>query len=358
MPIIFKNLTSDQLQARLAPMGVTPRMARQIQVAVIRHGTLPETKPGLSVRLLEQVRQATVIPHLALLSKVVSPQDGFAKYLFSGDGPDVFEAVSIPLLHRPNDTKCIVCVSCQVGCALGCVFCATGRMGFRRNLAAWEIVDQVAKIRADSPHPVRGVVFMGMGEPMLNYDAVIQAARILSEPCGLAIAGKAITISTVGIIPGIRRFTAGGHSYRLVVSLTSADPSLRRTLMPVEQAHPLVDLMPALREYHAATGRRVTLAWTMLAGINTRAQDVRQLADLTQGLPIKLDLIDVNDPTGRFHPPSPEELAAFRDVLRATLKAPVARRYSGGQDISAACGMLAGKMSAGRYSVQTSLTAF
>jgi 23S rRNA (adenine2503-C2)-methyltransferase len=215
-------------------------------------------------------------------------------------------------------------------------------MGFRRNLAAWEIVDQVAKIRADSPHPVRGVVFMGMGEPMLNYDAVIQAARIMSEPCGLAIAGKAITISTAGIVPGIRRFTAEGHSYRLVVSLTSADPSLRRALMPVEQAHPLAELMPALREYHAATGRRVTLAWTMLAGVNTRAQDVRQLADLTRDLPIKLDLIDVNDPTGRFRPPSPEELAAFRDVLRTTLKAPVARRYSGGQDISAACGMLAG----------------
>ena len=130
----------------------------------------------------------------------------------------------IPLLHRPEDRKYVVCVSSQVGCALGCAFCATGRMGFRRNLATWEIVDQVVKIQADSPHPVRGVVFMGMGEPLLNYDAVIQAARILSEPCGMAIAGKAITISTVGIVPGIRRFTAERHPYRLVVSLTTADP--------------------------------------------------------------------------------------------------------------------------------------
>jgi len=343
MPIILKNLTADQLQARLAPLGVTPRMARQIQAAVLQRGTWLAPQPGLSARVLENVRRATVIPHLKLHSKVISPQDGFAKYLFSGDGPDLFEAVSIPLLHRANDAKCIVCVSCQAGCALGCAFCATGRMGFRRNLAAWEIVDQVAAIRADSPYPVRGVVFMGMGEPMLNYEAVIQAAHIMSEPCGLAIAGKAITISTAGIVPGIRRFTAEGHSYRLVVSLTSADPGLRRALMPVEQAHPLADIMPALREYHAATRRRVTLAWTMLAGINTRARDVRQLADLIGDLPVKLDLIDVNDPTGRFRPPSPEELAAFRDVLRTTLKAPVARRYSGGRDISAACGMLAGK---------------
>ncbi len=112
--------------------------------------------------------------------------------------------------------------------------------------------------------------------------------------------------------------------------------------MPVEQAHPLAVLIPALRGYHAATGRRVTLAWTMLAGINTRPRDVRQLAGLTRGLPIKLDLIDVNDPAGRFRPPSPEELAAFRDELRAVLKAPVARRYSGGRDIGAACGMLSG----------------
>ena len=177
-----------------------------------------------------------------MLEKIVSPQDGFAKYLFRGDGPEPFEAVRIPLLHRPDDLKYVVCVSSQVGCAMGCEFCATGRMGFRRNLAAWEIVDQVIKIQADSPHPVRGVVFMGMGEPMLNYDRVIQAARIFSESCGMAIGGKAITISTVGIVPGIRRFTAEGHIYRLVVSLNTADPIRRRELMPVEKAYPTPEL--------------------------------------------------------------------------------------------------------------------
>jgi 23S rRNA (adenine2503-C2)-methyltransferase len=215
-------------------------------------------------------------------------------------------------------------------------------MGFRRNLAAWEIVDQVIKIQADSPHPVRGVVFMGMGEPMLNYDRVIQAARILSEPCGLAIGGKAITISTAGIVPGIRRFTAEGHIYRLVVSLNTADPIRRRQLMPIEQTYPTSQLIAALRDYHQATGRRVILAWTMIAGVNTRSEDAAMLANLIEGLPVKLDLIDVNDPTGRFQPPSPDELAVFRDALSAELGVPVARRYSGGRDIQAACGMLAG----------------
>ena len=129
-------------------------------------------------------------------------------------------------------------------------------MGFRRNLATWEIVDQVMQVRDDSPHPVRGVVFMGMGEPMLNYDRVHAApAEILSEPCGLAIDAQAITISTVGIVPMIRRFTAERRPYRLIVSLTAADHAKRRRLLPVEETHPLPELMAAVRDYHAATGR-------------------------------------------------------------------------------------------------------
>jgi 23S rRNA (adenine2503-C2)-methyltransferase len=215
-------------------------------------------------------------------------------------------------------------------------------MGFGRNLAAWEIVDQVLKMQADSPHPIRGVVFMGMGEPLLNYDAVMTAIGILSEPCGMAIAAKAITLSTVGIIPSIRRFTAERHRARLVVSLTSADPLQRRELLPVERRNPTPDLIQALREYHAVSGQRVTLAWTMMSGVNVGEGDAQRLAELTSGLPIKLDLIDVNDPSGRFRPPSRAELHSFRDALRVKLGMPVARRYSGGLDIHAACGMLAG----------------
>jgi 23S rRNA (adenine2503-C2)-methyltransferase len=225
---------------------------------------------------------------------------------------------------------------------MGCDFCATGRIGFVRNLSAWEMVDSVVRIAVDSPHPVRGVVFMGMGEPMLNYDAVVRAARILSEPCGMAISSKSISISTAGVTPGVRRFTADRLPFRLVVSLTSADPSRRRRLMPVEEAYPLPELMDAVREYHRASRQRVVLAWPMISGFNTREEDAVRLADLVQGLPITLDLIDVNDAAGRFRPPSDEERGAFRDALRKHLRMPVVRRYSGGQDIRAGCGMLAG----------------
>ncbi len=342
-PLLFKDVTSTGLHERLAPLGVSARLARRLQAAVLRSGAIPDAMPEVPRRTLEAVRQAADIPRLTLLEKIASPADGFTKYLFRGAGSEPFEAVRIPLLHRLEDRKYIVCVSSQVGCAMGCVFCATGRMGFRRNLAAWEIVDQVIHIRDDSEHPVRGVVFMGMGEPLLNYDRVMQAAAVLSEPCGLAIEAKAITISTVGIVPMIRRFTAEQRPYRLIISLTSADPARRRELLPLEHVHPLPELMEAVREYHHATGRRVTLAWTLIRGVNTRPEDARLLAELTAGLPIQMDLIDVNDAEGLFLPPTDAERNAFHDALTAELGMPVVRRYSGGQDIRGGCGMLAGK---------------
>jgi 23S rRNA (adenine2503-C2)-methyltransferase len=347
MPILLKDFTTEELHTQLAPLGVPIQLTRRVQMAAIATGEIPQSIGGRWSRLLGVVREAACVPHLKLVERVVSPDDGFAKYLFEGDAPDRFEAVRIPLLHRPEDPKYIVCVSSQVGCALGCTFCATGRMGFRRNLETWEMVDQVVKVKADSPHPVGGVVFMGMGEPMLNYERVIRAARILSEPCGMAISRKAITLSTAGIVPGIRRFTAERQPFRLVVSLTAAEPDQRRTLMPIEAKYPLDELIDAIREYHASTGRRVTLAWTMISGVNTRPEDARALARLTAGLPIKLDLIDVNDATGRFQAPSDDERNAFRDSLRAELAMPVARRYSGGATIHAACGMLAAKEGGG-----------
>ena len=344
MPIPLKDATAEELHAALAPLGVSLRLARRLQAAAVRRDEIPESLPEVSAALLDRIRREVRLPRLELLDRRVSARDGFVKYLFRGEGPEPFEAVRIPLLHRAGNEKYVVCVSSQVGCAMGCAFCATGRMGFVRNLSAWEMVDQVVRVQADSERPVRGAVFMGMGEPMLNYEAVVRAARILSEPCGMAISAKAISISTAGVVPGIRRFAAERLPFRLIVSLTSADSARRRELMPVEEAHPLPELMAAIREYHAVSGRRATLAWTMISGFNVREEDAIQLAEMWRGMPMTLDLIDVNDAAGRFKPPSTEELAAFRDALRKHLRMPVARRYSGGQDIHAACGMLAGAL--------------
>lgn len=353
MNIILKNLTTQELYDQIKPFGASLYLARKIQSAALCRNEWLKSGPDISERILARVRKVGILPQLKILQRVESPKDGFVRYVFEGGfegeeegkgkGSGIFEAVRIPLLHRDDDRKYIVCVSSQIGCAMGCVFCRTGKMGFIRNLATWEIVDQVAQIARDSQYPVKGVVFMGMGEPLLNYDAVMKAAGILSEPCGMAISSKAITIGTSGVVPGIKRFIEDKKKYRLIVSLTSANPAARKKLMPVEGKWPTDILMESLREYHKQAKIRITLAWILVSGVNTSVMDAKELAMLTRGLPVKIDLIDVNDPEGVFIPPSTAELNSFRDALHRELGMPVARRYSGGADIGAACGMLAAK---------------
>jgi 23S rRNA (adenine2503-C2)-methyltransferase len=289
--------------------------------------------------VLDRVQASVRTPRLRVLDRCTDPADGFVKYLLElPDGKRV-EAVRIPIF----DTHHVVCVSSQVGCALACDFCATGALGFSRNLSPWEIVEQVLTIRDEAALPVRGVVFMGMGEPFLNYRAVIAAARILSAPAGAAIDGRAITISTAGWVPAIRRYTREGHPYRLAVSVTSAIPEKRGRVMPIEERFPLPELMDAVREHAAARRTRAMLAYVLIRGFNTGREDAEALARLVGSTRVKLDLIDVNDATGRYLPPEAGELSAFRDHLQV-LGCPVVRRYSGGKGAKAACGMLAGGM--------------
>ncbi len=293
---------------------------------------------------LEQVRRPVldaVLPRLDLrrlevVTRRTDPADGFVKYLFAlADGHRV-EAVRIPIF----DTHHVVCVSSQVGCPLTCDFCATGRLGYRRNLTPGEIVEQVLAIRDEADRPVRGVVFMGMGEPMLNYDGVVDAARILTAGAGVAIGGKRITVSTAGWVPAIRRYTADGHPWRLAVSLTSAIPEKRVQVMPIEARYPLPELWAATRDHALARKTRAMLAYVLIRGFNTGREDALALKRLVGDTPVMVDLIDVNDATGRYLPPTPEELERFRDHLQV-LGQPVVRRYSGGKQVEAACGMLA-----------------
>src|SRR5262249_44978513 len=205
--------------------------------------------------LLDGVGSATTAEPLCVLRRERGA-DGFVKYLFElHDGAQV-EAVRIPVpceaagadtsAYAGKEKKYIVCVSSQVGCALACAFCATGVLGFRRNLSAAEIVLQVLAIRGEADRPVGGVGFMGMGGPVLNYGEVTRAARTLCPPSGACIDARAITISTAGIVPQIRRFTAERHKFRLAVSLTHAVPGKRLPLMPIERTHPTEELVAAL----------------------------------------------------------------------------------------------------------------
>lgn len=283
------------------------------------------------------------LPRLDLERSITSPRDGFQKLLFRLPDGLAIESVLIPL-HRPGRVS--VCLSSQVGCAMGCTFCATARMTARRNLATWEIIDQWVQARdlaRMQGRKVTGAVFMGMGEPFLNYDRVLAAAELLRCPFGGMLAGKAITISTVGLVPEIDRFTAEGRRFRLAISLGAATDAGRAGLVPIASRTPVAEVMAAARRHAEARGGRVMLAYVCIGGVNCAEEDAEALAELIGETPVRLDLIDVTDPTGRFRPPAPDELARFRDALTRRLGQPVVRRYSGGADIQAACGTLAGE---------------
>jgi len=312
--------------------------ARRILGAVVGRGRTLREARNVRREVLDRAERLASAAELACEARV-DARDGFRRYLFAlADGARV-EAVRIPLF----DTHHTLCLSSQVGCALGCAFCATGRLGLRRNLASWEMVAQYLAVRKDSRLPVSGAVFMGQGEPFHNYDEVLRAAYVLCDPAGGRIDQRRISISTAGVVPMIRRYTAEGHRFRLCVSLNAAMPEKRAALMPVERGHPLGELVEAVRE-HAARRDRVTVEYVMMAGVNVGPEDAAALGRLFAGSRIRLNPIAVNDATGRFRPPTEEEWNAFRDALARELPGqPVVRRYSGGADEHAACGMLASR---------------
>ncbi len=343
--ILLKGYTAEQLSSVVGEAMLPPRIARKLQTMIFKRGinTLPDRLEHVARAKWDSVKEQLCFPDLEIIDRQTSSFDGFRKYLFRSHDGARFEAVRIPLLHRPGQEKYVVCVSTQVGCSVGCAFCATGRMGLKRNLETWEIVDQAFKIHLESNYPVRGIVFMGMGEPFLNYDNTVRAAQVFSDPCGMSIDGKSITVSTAGIVPMIRRFARERHPYRLITSLHAATDELRRELVPINQFYPLAAIISALKEYEAAKNRRVILAWTMIRGVNMSREQMRALRALVGDMRIILDLIPVNDNTGQFAKPSAEEIQDFVKIVAEELQCPMNVRYSGGEEVEGACGMLATK---------------
>jgi 23S rRNA (adenine2503-C2)-methyltransferase len=333
------HLAGQDSRALATRTGIALDDARRIVGAVIgRDRPLREAR-NVRREVLDRVEALATAGDLREVARV-DAKDGFRRYLFElPDGARV-ETVRIPLY----DTHHVVCLSSQAGCALACAFCATGALGLTRSLASWEIVRQLLHVRADSARPITGAVFMGQGEPFQNYDAVLDAAYALCDPSGARVDGRRISISTAGVVPAIRRYTAEGHKFRLCVSLNAAIPEKRRALMPVEKGFPLDELADAVRE-HAAHRGRVTIEYVMISGVNVGEEDAAALGALLAGIPVRLNPIAVNDASGRFRPPGEDEWNRFRDALARHLPGqPVVRRYSGGQDEHAACGMLASRM--------------
>ncbi len=343
------DLDPAALAQQFAHWGFKPSHAARVLRAFYSGDDLATASGrGLPQGLLEKLRAEFVSGAATLAARQVAG-DGTAKLLLRlGDGRTV-ESVLMPDFRADRAAGCL---SSQVGCAMGCDFCATTKTGFERNLTAGEIVEQFLALRREAQavgRKLQTVVFMGMGEPLLNLDAVLTAVRRLADNTLGALGWRQITVSTVGIVPGMDALTATGLNLHLAVSLHAPDDATRARLLPMGKRFPIADILAAADRFQARRGRPVTIQYCLLAGVNDTAEHARQLADLLGPRRMHVNLLRYN-PTGLSlrgltYEPSPDATAeAFAAVLRAR-KLVTHFRRSRGPDIDAACGQLQRRIS-------------
>ncbi|MBI1316903.1 23S rRNA (adenine(2503)-C(2))-methyltransferase RlmN [bacterium] len=341
-PKDLRRLSEEELRTYLESIGEPAYRARQIREWLWEKAARDiDSMTNLSRGLRQKLSQDFVLQP-ATFSKVQRSEDGTLKNAVRLHDGLVVESVLIP-----TSTRTTACVSSQVGCALDCQFCATARLKRQRNLSAGEIFDQVALIGEQSRsffgRPLSNIVFMGMGEPLLNYDEVLEAIRRITAPDGLGMAPRRITVSTVGLPKQIRRLALEPLGFGLAVSLHSAIDAKRSQIMPVNRTNPLSELMEALQEWYRLTGRRITFEYVVWKGFNDRLEDALALRDYCRKVPSKVNLIEYNaigDP--RFEQADPDSIQRYVEVLEADGTVVKIRR-SRGRDIDAACGQLANR---------------
>ncbi len=294
---------------------------------------------ALRRRLAEHFRFPPLVP----LASQTSQDGQTIKNLFQLEDGQAIEAVLMRYERRRT-----LCISTQVGCAMGCVFCATGQMGFRRHLTAGEIIAQVmyyARKLADEGERVTNIVIMGMGEPFHNYENTMKAIDRLNDPQGYNFGERRITISTVGLVPMIRRFTAERRQVNLAISLHAADDTLRSSLLPVNRKYSLEEVLQACRDYVRETHRRVTFEWALIQGVNDTPEQARRLASLLKGLLCHVNLIPLNPTRGYSGKATTAKRArAFQAILEQA-GIPTTIRLRRGIEIQAGCGQLTTRMS-------------
>ena len=328
-------MTLGQMQQLCAAEGFPKFTARQLcdwlyQKRADNFATMTNLSLAQRTRLAETAYIGREAPVRCQVSK-----DGTKKYLFEVIGGQHIEAVYIPDADRAT-----LCVSCQAGCRMGCRCCVTGQQGFHGNLAAGDILNQLFSIPEFSS--LTNVVFMGMGEPMDNLDAVLAATEVLTAPWGLGWSPKRITVSTVGIVPGLKRFIEESQCH-LAVSLHNPVATERLSLMPVQKAYPIGDVLGLLRQYDWSGQRRLSFEYTMFRGLNDDLAHAQKLVEALKGLDCRVNLIRFHEsPEAPYKTSMPTAIKVFQDYLNrhgvvCTLRA------SRGQDIDAACGLLAGR---------------
>ncbi len=339
----LRGLPRPAVEALVASLGERPYRARQLFRWLHRAGaaTLGDMTdvPRTLRDALAKVARLTTLERANEQRSV----DGTIKWTWRTRDGKLVESVYMPEADRKT-----LCVSSQVGCAVGCTFCLTGTMGLARNLEPGEIVDQVHRANrrllelgvADGPRPLTNLVFMGMGEPLANYANLRTALELLLSEDGPQFSHRHVTVSTSGLVPAMRRLGEEAP-VKLAVSLNATTDAQRDVLMPVNRRWPLAELMAACREFPMRNGRRITFEYVLLGGVNDTLEDAHRLADLVRGIPAKVNLIPYNaNPGLPYAAPAPERVVEFQEALAAR-KLTVVVRKNRGRDISAACGQLA-----------------
>ena len=330
----------EEIEAAIRSLDEHSYRARQIYAGIYRrllHSWDQFTDLGKQLRGKLEERYVIEYPPVA---KVFVSRDGTRRYLFDLEPGHSVEAVFIPEERR--DT---ICISTQVGCAVGCPFCATGGLPLRRNLSPGEIAGQVLSLQADRGSASRrlNIVIMGMGEPLNNYENVMSALRLMTDARGMSISPRRVTLSTSGIIPGIRRLAEEPVIPNLAISLSATTDAVRDRLIPVNRKWNIAALLEACRSFPIEQRRRITFEYVLIDGVNDSPEDARRLARLLQGLKKKINLIPLNPcPSIPLEAPRTEKVLEFQKIL-AGQHITVNIRRPRGDDISAACGMLAAK---------------
>ena len=337
------DLTREQLRLQLVRWELNPvHVARLWNYLYIELAASLEAMPELPPKLRARLAAETQLGVLPTALETASG-DGFThKYLLALQDAEKIETVLMRFTGRVT-----ACVSSQVGCAMGCVFCATGQMGYTRHLTPGEIVAQAVHVAralrtARDPQRLRNIVLMGMGEPLHNYDAVMTAIDILRDETGLALGAERITLSTVGVVPGILRLAAEKRPLHLAVSLHAATQAERAALVPAAKKWPLDELMAACRTYSETTGRRIFYEWTLIEGKNDSEAHARAVGELLRGLSAQVNLIPLNPTSGYAGAPTRRDAAKrFQNILAVEVQLPSTVRQRRGIDIAAGCGQLA-----------------
>jgi 23S rRNA (adenine2503-C2)-methyltransferase len=330
---LYRSLATDFAQMTNLPLALREELAEEAVIHTLAPVAETVSEDGLARKVLFQLHDGETIESVLMFY-----DDGTARDLGKRARAEHQGKRAGPARERNT-----VCISTQVGCAMGCVFCATGQMGFVRNLTAGEIVEQViyfARQLRELGERVNNVVFMGMGEPLLNYDATWQAIETLHDPLGFGLGARRMTISTVGWVPGLERLSREKLQVGLAVSLHAPNDEVRNQLVPLGRRYPINRLMAACREYVARTGRRITFEYALIDGVNDSPELARQLARLLDGLLCHVNLIPLNSTEGDSHGPSPHgRVLAFQGELEHR-GIPTTSRLGRGIDIQAGCGQL------------------